>query len=167
MGWFCKADQYLGAIMAAEHSFTATAPDNTRVRAAMAAFAANPTADERVHLLYTMLEEHFVVLIPMREEPDGTMAFTTTVEGDPHPILHVYTSMDELPPLDHGVEVYLLPYADLLMDMLQGEQRWNGLIIDADAAHSVTAYFTDTGEHALYSTAALRAAVDGVDPELN
>ncbi len=164
MGCCCRTDQYLGVIM---KDGTHTPPDNSRVRTAMAAYVADPTVEQGEALLLTMVVEKFTVLVPMALEPDGSWSFTTSVMAEPNPVLHVYTSVDELPPLESDVEVRLYPYVDLIMDLLEGEERWNGLVIDPKAAHSVSEYFPPTGGHTFYSTAALRDAVPGPDPALN
>ena len=158
---------YLGATMEAERNVSGTAPDNSRVRAAMAAYVLDPTTKHGDDLLMTMMLENFVVLVPMAAEPDGSFAFVTTVMGKPHPILHVFSALEEMPPLDDNVIVYPYPYAELIMEMLEGEDRWNGLVIDPKAAHSVTEYFPITGGHAPYSTAELRQAAGGLDHALN
>jgi len=113
------------------------------------------------------LEEHFQVLLPLVLAPDGSITFATTAEGDPYPVLLVYTSAEELPELEEDVGVYVIPYLELIMDLVQGEQRWNGVIIDPDAEHSITENFELAGGHSLHSTASLREASDQVDPEMN
>ena len=107
------------------------------------------------------------MLLPLVLAPDGSITFATTAEGDPYPVLLVYTSAEELPELEEDVGVYVIPYLELIMDLVQGEQRWNGVIIDPDAEHSITENFELAGGHSLHSTASLREASDQVDPEMN
>ena len=155
-----SADQYLGH----KNCQMEYPPDNSRIRAAMLRYVRNPTAEEREILAYAFADETMQVLVPMGEEPDGSMCYTTVRDGDPHPVLYAYTAPEELPPLAENERVHLYSFIDLVLDMMKGDVKWNGIILDEDAEHSITHYFLPTGGYAMYGTRELIAA-SAEDPE--
>ncbi|MFZ1691736.1 MAG: SseB family protein [Flavobacteriales bacterium] len=145
----------------------ANPPDNARMRAAMVAFVEDPTKEQGLELIRTMMAEKFTVIVPMVREADGSSVFTTVVDATPHPVLHVYTAIEEIPEQEEDVELYQILFADLIVELIKGEERWNGVIVDPDAAHSITQYFPSTGGHMLLSTAAVRKAGGQINPADN
>ncbi|MBK8228115.1 MAG: SseB family protein [Flavobacteriales bacterium] len=147
-----------------ENNVSGMVPDNARMRAAMMFFVENPTEERGFELIQTMMAEKFTVIVPMFFEADGTSAFTTVVDGNPHPVLHVFTTVEEIPETEEGVELFQILFTELILTLIKGEERWNGVVVDPDAAHSITQYFPGTGGHMLLSTASLRKAAGQIDP---
>lgn len=133
-------------------------PDNAGMRQAMQQFVADPTAKAAAELTVTLMLGRFKVLVPMVELPDGTRRFASVRIGHRHPILHVWTHMDLVPERDRDATLYAYSYVYLILDLLEGEETWSGVIVDPEEDHSIAHYFPPEGGHTIYSTARLRRA---------
>ena len=122
-------------------------PDTTKLRKALAQYVAINDHADTIGLSLVLFSLETVVLIPMSQPiVDGVrrIAFEHVVDDVDMKVVHVYTTLEELRPVEDSSVI--LPYClQKLVDEILIPGGFTGIVVDPDAAHCVFIQFTPAG----------------------
>lgn len=114
-------------------------PDTKKLRKALAQYAVINDYDAEVGLCAVMFALETFVLVPMSLrvlDGEQRIAFDHVVEDADMKVVHVYTTLEELRPVEDSS--LILPYClQKLVDEILIPGGFTGLAVDPDAAHCV------------------------------